>query len=119
VIFADYDGLGVFLAVMLWLILTVPAFIAGLVGAVVGCLRHPRPRLVGGLGLVAGLLEFLGLAAVWLASRKESLRHVRDREVAFFWGLSISTLALSALALGLGLGRRRAPAVKKTGSGEL
>jgi hypothetical protein len=116
-IFADYEGLGVFFAAILWLILTVPAIIVGLVGTFVGCL-HPRPRLAGGLGLVACLLEFAGLAAVWLASREDSIRF-RDREVSFFWGVSIATLAFGASALGLGLGRRRAPVVKKTSSGEL
>jgi hypothetical protein len=132
ILFADYEGLGVFFSLVIWFILTVPAFILGLLGAVAGALR--RTGRAARLGLAACLLEFTGIAYVWLCFREEQARLGAFAErfwpgrqfwaVEFwpayhFWGISTLTLLLGSLAFGLGVWRKRTLAAKKNGVGEL
>jgi hypothetical protein len=123
ILFADYEGIGVAFSLLIWLVLTVPALIAGLVGVVVGSLRRSRPSRAAGLGLVSWLLELPGVAYVWCCFLAEKGRlgayAERFRPGYYFWGISILTLCVGSLAIGLGVGRRRTLAAKKNGVSEL
>lgn len=105
-----WTGLGVALALILWLILTIPAFLMAVGGIVAGALPRPRRTLARRLGIASWLVELSSVAIVGFAYMNLVSTGVPTESVRpglEFWAFSAMTILAGALAIWLGLPRFR------------
>ena len=108
---ADYEGVGVAFAMLIWLAATVLAWILGLAGIIAGAWRNPKRRLALWLGGVGVVLEAASYAYIWL-SYQEVKTHYGQYTASHFtpdpgmaWIVAV-TLCWSAIPVLLGLLRK-------------
>lgn len=113
VLLADYEGLGVAIAQMFWMILTLPAAALAIVGLVLAKLHDPWRKTAIGLGIAGGLLAALGTVSVWLAFQDERARlgsfAERFRPSPAVWIATGMVLLVAAAAVAISLLRRSKP----------
>jgi hypothetical protein len=109
-ILADYEGLGVAIAELVWMLVTIPAALLAVGGIVAAAVTKPRRALACWLGAIACLVEIGGVVIVCLAFADEQSRHPRFAEQfrpgVVVWIVSALTIAVGLAAVLLGLSRR-------------
>jgi hypothetical protein len=105
ILFADpmWHDLGVLAnELLIGILLIAPAFLLGLLGVILGSLRHRR--WAGGLGAVACLLDVIGIVLVCLEGEDrpgELAERLLPGSSLAFWIVSVLTLTLGGIAISL------------------
>ena len=111
-VLASFQGSGVLAATVIWLLLTILAFVFGIVGLLIRVLRRSGWRLPCACGATACLLVIAGVVLLWSAFL-EARSHLGSRGDAFrpgfaIWVVSAAAIAVGLLAMILGVARRQA-----------
>jgi hypothetical protein len=121
VLLADYEGLGVFIAETLWLLVTILAVLLAVGGIVAGAVTKPRRTLASWLGASACVIELGGVVIVCLVFADAQSRHPRFAEQfqpsVVVWIVSALTIAVGLAAVFPGLSRRGQSTSEESQSG--